>query len=48
MVGEIVDGKNWFNYLDGVCIKKLGSRIELYRNGGHFDITERAEELLTF
>lgn len=41
MVNQIIDEKSWFQYLDGVCIKKLDNKINLYWKKECFDITKK-------
>jgi hypothetical protein len=45
VVDKIVDEKNWFQYLDGVCIKKTNNRVLLYWGKECFDITEKSKNL---
>jgi len=41
ILNQIVDEKNWFQYLDGVCIKKIEGKVNLYWKEKYFDITEK-------
>ena len=42
IINQIVDEKNWFQYLDGLCIKKLNNKINLYWKKDCFDITKKS------
>ena len=46
IINQVVDEKNWFQYLDGVCIKKLDDKVNLYWEGECFDITEKVKNLI--
>lgn len=41
ILNQLVDEKNWFQYLDGVCIKKLNDKVNLYWKKKCFDITDK-------
>lgn len=41
MIDQIIDENNWFQYLDGVCIKKTDNKVNLYWENECFDITEK-------
>ena len=41
IINQIIDEKNGFQYLDGVCIKKLNNKVNLYWKKECFNITEK-------
>ena len=43
IINHIVDEKSWFQYLDGICVKKLNNKINLYWEKECFDITKKLE-----
>jgi hypothetical protein len=45
MIDQIIDERTWFQYLDGVCIKKLDNKITLYWKKKCFDITEKIKKI---
>lgn len=45
MVDQIIDKRTWFQYLDGICIKKLDNKINLYWKKECFDITGKVRKL---
>jgi len=44
IIDQVIDEKNWFQYLDGVCIKKLNNKIHLYWKKECFDITGKIKK----
>jgi hypothetical protein len=45
MIDQVIDERTWFQYLDGICIKKLNNKINLYWKKKGFDITKKLEKL---
>lgn len=41
ILNQLVDEKNWFQYLDGICIKELNDKVNLYWEKECFDITDK-------
>ena len=39
MIHQVVDETNWFKYLDGICIKIIDNKVNLYWEEESFDIT---------
>jgi len=46
IINHIVDENDWFQYLDGICIKRLNNKVNLYWRKECFDITKKLEELV--
>lgn len=46
IIDQIIDEKTWFQYLDGICIKKLNNKVNLYWKNRCFDITKKMEKII--
>ncbi len=46
MTDIIVDDKNWFQYLDGICIKRIKNDIFLYWGKSEFNVTNKFNIIL--
>jgi len=45
MIDQIIDERTWFQYLDGVCIKKFDNKINLYWKKECFNIAEKIKKI---
>ena len=39
MIQQVIDETNWFKYLDGICIKIIDNKVNLYWEEECFDIS---------